>query len=134
MLTLHLARRNVEVLFIIRKSLFLSVNPTGAGLRFSVSNLRRTVGAWTATAARFLVQEVLAWKGARVLVSIEHITCIVPVLYFFPLFNSILRLRFIRVFCVFRFRESQRYPWSLRSIVVLSLEALDRIHFWAVHH
>ncbi|KAJ7381088.1 hypothetical protein OS493_004686 [Desmophyllum pertusum] len=58
MLTLHLARKNVGT-FSIPRSLFLSVNLTGAGLSFNVTGLRRTVGAWTVAGMRSLVLEVL---------------------------------------------------------------------------
>ena len=46
MLILHHARGNVEILSIIPRSLFLSVNPTGVGLRFSANYLRGAAGAW----------------------------------------------------------------------------------------
>lgn len=52
MLILHHARGNVEILFIIPRSSFLSVNPTGVGLRFSANYLRGAAGAWTVKGTR----------------------------------------------------------------------------------
>ena len=52
MLILHHARGNVEILSIIPRSLFLSVNPTGVGLRFSANYLRGAAGAWTVKGMR----------------------------------------------------------------------------------
>ena len=70
MLTSRLARRDVETLSLIRRSLFLFVTPMEAGLRFNVTTHPDIVGVWTAREMRSLVLEVLIWKNVQTSVCI----------------------------------------------------------------
>lgn len=68
MLTSRLARKNVETLSSILRSLFLFVTLMGAGLRFNVTVPQEIVGAWTVMEMKSLVLKALIWKNALTLV------------------------------------------------------------------
>ena len=70
MLTSRLARKNVETLSSILRSLFLSVTLMGPGLRFNVTVPREIVGASTVMEMRSLVLKALIWKNVLTLVCI----------------------------------------------------------------